>query len=56
MKVKKLKPSINQVKLWWKNRYSNKGGYNPIWVIPPDVAEFIDKLLEKESKQWTQRN
>jgi hypothetical protein len=56
MKIKKLKPSINQVKLWWKNRYSNKGGYNPIWVIPPDVAEFIDKLLEKESKQWTQRN
>lgn len=56
MKIKKLKPSINQVKLWWKNRYSNKGGYNPIWVIPPDVAEFIDKLLEKESKKWTQRN
>lgn len=56
MKIKKLKPSINQVKLWWKNRYSNKGGYNPIWVVPPDVAEFIDKLLEKESKQWTQRN
>lgn len=56
MKIKKLKSSINQVKLWWKNRYSNKGGYNPIWVIPPDVAEFIDKLLEKESKQWTQRN
>lgn len=56
MKIKKLKPSINQVRLWWKNRYSNKGGYNPIWVIPPDVAEFIDKLLEKESKQWTQRN
>ena len=56
MKIKKLKPSINQVKLWWKNRYSNKGGYNTIWVVPPDVAEFIDKLLEKESKQWTQRN
>lgn len=56
MKIKKLKPSINQVRLWWKNRYSNKGGYNPIWVVPPDVAEFIDKLLEKESKQWTQRS
>lgn len=50
MRIKKLKPSINQVKLWWKKRYYNKGGYNPIWVIPPDVAEFIDKLLEKESK------
>lgn len=56
MKIKKLKPSINQVRLWWKIRCSNKGGYNPIWVIPPDVAEFIDKLLEKENKQWTQRN
>lgn len=56
MKIKKLKPSINQVRLWWKNRYSNKGGYNPIWVVPPDVAEFIDKLLEKESKQWTQKS
>jgi hypothetical protein len=56
MKIKKLKPSINQVRLWWKIRYSNKGGYNPIWVVPPDVAEFIDKLLEKESKQWTQKS
>lgn len=51
MKIKKLKPSIIQVRLWWKSRYSSKGGYNPIWVVPPDVAEFIDKLLEKESKQ-----
>lgn len=56
MKIKKLKPSINQVRLWWKIRYSSKGGYNPIWVVPPDVAEFIDKLLEKESKQWTQKS
>ena len=50
MKTKKLKPSTKQIKLWWNKRYYNKGGYNPIWVMPPDVAEFINNLLEKENK------